>query len=389
MRICVVTRDLAEDYKGNFEFDQAVALKEFGHQVYVLSIDVRSVRRKRRFGFTTSRHKGVEVLRCSLPLGPLSIPLFEKGAEAVFKKGYSRLIKKFGNMDIIHTHFLDYSFFVLQALEKMKLNIPVVVTEHSSTVNAPLDLLTKDVVEKGNYVYHKADKVLAVSESLRDVIKENFGVEATVVYNVFDNEIFKLTDKIRNIDYGDKKETIFVSAGNFTLNKRMDLLIKSFVAAFKNDDKYKLIIFGDGPQKENLKDLAEALGCQDRVVFMGRKSRMEIAEAYAGADVFALLSEKETFGVSYVEAMSCGLPVIACYSGGPENFIIPQVGMLVEADAEMIGKSFAAMADNLSVYDREELHKYASSLCSPKVIAQKLTYIYKDLIEEKRGFYNG
>lgn len=375
MKICLITRNINSDYKGSFEFDQARALKQSGNEIYVISLDFRSLRRKRKIGLFWDVHEGINVLRCSYPLGRINSKVFYAAGKRLFERAYNAMIQKAGAVDIIHAHFLETAYVAALVLkEKLADDTPFIVTEHSSLVNDDIENLSADIVSKARYVYPKADRVIAVSDALAEKIKANFNIDCDVVYNVMDTDIFRLTEKRED---SDKNGFVFVSAGNLLPNKRMDLMIDCFDRAFKNDGNVSLYVFGDGPERQRLDNIIYKNDMNDRVFLMGRKSRQEIADFYKNADAFVLLSKRETFGVAYVEAMAAGLPVAACHSGGPEGFVKPEVGILADSEEDIIN-ALRFIRDNISDYNRESISRYAAEICSPEVIAGKLNKIYKE-----------
>lgn len=383
MKICLITRNINSDYKGSFEFDQAAALKKSGDEVYVISLDFRSIRRRRKIGLYWNVYEGINVLRCSYPLGRINAKMFYAAGKILFERAYREMLRMAGHIDIIHSHFLEPSYITAMVLkEKLKDRTPLIVTEHSSLVNDDIDKLSGDIISKAKYVYAKADRVIAVSEALARKIKNNFKEDCDVVYNVLDTDIFRLTGKK---DISDKKDFIFASVGNLLPNKRMDMLISCFCKAFKDDRSILLYIFGDGPMKQSLNDLIFRENAEDRIFLMGRKTRKEIADFYKKADAFVLLSEKETFGVAYVEAMAAGLPVIACRSGGPEGFITHQTGLLTEDRENDIISSLRHIRQDIWKYNSEDIADYAKKICSPEVIAGELNDIYEDQLQHKKG----
>ena len=77
----------------------------------------------------------------------------------------------------------------------------------------------------------------------------------------------------------------------------------------------------------------------------------EITDENENADAFALVSKRETFGVAYIEAMASGMPVLACRSGGPEDFIIPEVGMFTDDNEEDVVSALKSLKADRSSYD--------------------------------------
>src|SRR5690606_4160000 len=131
-------------------------------------------------------------------------------------------------------------------------------------------------------------------------------VDATVIPNIVDttNFIYKDTKK-------KDKHFTFISTGRLIKSKRMDLLITSFTQAFKNNNKVKLFIYGDGPERTRLEELIYKSGLEEQIYLMGLVDRSQIAGKMSESDCFVLASQLETFGVAYIEALSMGLPVIA------------------------------------------------------------------------------
>ena len=379
MKICIVARNIPDDGKGNFEFDQAMALKKYGHQVCVISMDLRSIRRKRKFGISHCIFDGIDLYRCSFPIGAVGTDPMNYAGSRLFRMVYEKAKKEVGPFDIINTHFLEISAMVAIALKNhLNEKTPLIVTEHSSLVNKSKDEIDKKTQKNAKLAYSSADCVIAVSESLQKKISDNFNVKCQVVYNVFDGTLFSRTYREKKVCDGEI--FTFVSAGNLTENKRMGLLVEAFATAFP-EKTCMLYIFGDGPERENLRRQIENCGMRDSIVLCGKKSRSELAEFYKQADAFVLLSKNETFGVAYIEAMACGLPVIASYSGGPESFINDENGIIVDDD---ICKAAAAMnfiKDNISAYNSESIAAYANRICSSDIIAEKLTSIYTKVAE--------
>lgn len=382
MKICIVSRNINNDYTGSFEFDQAVALKNAGCDVYVISLDFRSARRKRRLGMYTDTYKGICILRCSFPIGPVNDKLFNKIGCSLFKKAYLKLKKTAGEFDFVHSHFLPVSYITVYTLKNiLQDKTPVVVTEHSSTMNVDIEMMPENEAKKASYVYNNADSVISVSNALARKIKDNFGIDCEVIYNVFDSDIFKLSEK--------KGETgssfVFVSAGNLTENKRMALLIRGFDIAFGKNagNDVKLCIFGDGPQRGKLRELIDELGLAESIFLMGQKSRKEIADFYAKADAFVLLSQKETFGVAYIEAMATGLPVISCHSGGTEDFIRPEVGIFAGENETDAAEALLDMRENMSRYDSLYISEYAQRICGAEAVAAQIKAVYEKYKEGK------
>jgi L-malate glycosyltransferase len=124
---------------------------------------------------------------------------------------------------------------------------------------------------------------------------------------------------------------VVASAGSLILRKGHDVLIRSFHALPSRHATVHLILMGDGPERKSLEDLALSLGIADRIHFMGHTTN--IAEAYSAANLFALASRGDAFGLVLAEAGHFGLPVVATSVGGiPEVVLNEETGLLVPPD---------------------------------------------------------
>lgn len=378
MKICIVSRSIADDYSGSFELDQACALAQAGHEVFVLSLDLRSIRRKRKMGVYEEQYRDVKITKVNVPLGAINKKCFFALSQKVFVKEMNNLIAKYGDFDIIHAHFLDNAYIVSKGMDIIKSNARIVVTEHTDITRLSGYTDSEFFDEVVNCAYGRADVLITVSKSLNKIILENYGFDSVVINNVIDTQIFGYINE-NKVNKDDS--VIFCSVGSLTKNKRMDLLIKCFSKAFENGDNYELYICGGGPEKTKLEDEIIQLGCKDSVHMLGNVSREKIAEIFKKTDIFVLLSQKETFGVAFIEAMASGLPVLSTKSGGPEEFITTDTGRLVGDNNEEIIGAMQDMAENKKIYERKKISKYAVDKFSPKAIAKALTEMYKTVLE--------
>ncbi len=374
MKVCIVSRSIASDYSGSFELDQACALAQAGHEVFVLSLDLRSIRRKRKMGVYEEQYRDVKITKVNVPLGAINKKYFFALSQKAFVKEMNNLIAKYGDFDIIHAHFLDNAYIVAKGMDIIKSNARIVVTEHTDITRLSKYENSKFFDEVVNCAYGRADVLITVSKSLNKIILDNYGFDSIVINNVIDTQIFGYISESKA--YKDDS-VIFCSVGSLTKNKRMNLLIECFSKAFENDDNYELYICGGGPERGKLEDEINRLGCENSVHMLGNVSREKIAEIFKKTNIFVLLSQKETFGVAFIEAMASGLPVLSTKSGGPEEFITTDTGRLVGDNNEEIIAAMRIMARNRKTYDREKISKYATDRFSPKAIAKSLTDIYK------------
>lgn len=201
------------------------------------------------------------------------------------------------------------------------------------------------------FVIEQSDAVTAVSADLARRTRENFCREFTlrpcaieVVPNFVDVDLFH-PDAARAVERSGPPRAVHVS--NFRPVKRVPWLLRAFELATRGL-KAELLLVGDGPDQQASRLLARELGIQDRVRFLGERD--VLPELLAPADVFALSSSEESFGLSALEAMSCGTPVVATDVGGVREVVEHDVTGLL-ADAHDLD-TFAAHLRTL-LFDRD------------------------------------
>ncbi|MGS0972993.1 MAG: glycosyltransferase [Candidatus Izemoplasmataceae bacterium] len=356
---------------GIFEFDQAKALVDLGCKVVYIAIDLRSIRRWRKWGIERQNIEGVEIYAINIPLGRISKGILWKFRFLGLKMLYKKIIRKQGKPDIVHAHFTDLAF----AASKLKdmIRVPLVITEHSSKINK--DKIDEKLYKIAKIAYSKANTIISVSPSLVKMIKNNFHEESIYVPNIVDLTIFKHCKKIEHDNFS------FVSTGNLINSKRMDLTIEAFYEAFDGNPQVTLNIFGQGPNHNQLQDMISKYGLNAQIKLMGFCSRQQIAEQLLKTDCFVLASQSETFGVAYIEALAMGVPVIATKCGGPEAFINENNGLLIDVDSKrQLINSMIFMYENPCKYDAKRIIEETRYQFSPEMVGNKIISVYKKVL---------
>lgn len=371
MKILLIGRGLpSKQYplNGIFEFDQAKALAEAGHQVIYISLDLRSFRRKRKWGIFSYERDGMTIMEVNVPCGniPKKIEFFF--GEMFLRKAVQRNIN-LNEVDIIHSHFPDISIISTNVFKNS--NKKIFITEHSSEIS--MMKMSEKRYADIKAAYQRADVLIAVSKSLSAQIKKEFHVDSVCVNNIVDVKAFPFTETKEN-----KNKYVFVVTGRLASGKKIDLLLSAFARLVLEDKNVFLYVIGDGAEKEKLKNLVITYKLQEYVEFCGSKSRNEIHDIYKKSHCFVLPSDSETFGVAYIEAIASGLPVIATKCGGPEDFVEKENGVLVEKDnVDELVTAMKAMKKNYGNFDRSKMSQNIVERFSPQQIAKKLTDLYE------------
>ncbi len=363
---------------GCFELDQARALVALGHKVTMVAVDGRFRGFRARRGISYSEFG--EVHAYLLYLFPCRLLVFKnlevKVRSRMMMHLFDAVCKKEGVPDIIYAHYL-FSMGGLDLVHGKYPEIPIVGIEHWSELAKAK--LAHQVLAYASIGYNLTDRLLAVSPSLQEQIKKHFGKESEVVYDMVDQYFLDVPLAKRP---SGKEPFRFASCGSLIPRKGFDVLIKAFAKI--KDATAELLIIGEGPEKEALKELCQTEGVASRVRFLGRIPREEIAAVYATCSAFALASRAETFGVSYIEAMAMGIPAIATPCGGPEHFMNDTCGFLVDVDdVAGLTKAMDSVEEHIDDYSPETIREYVRSRFSGEVIAKQLEQIFNEEIQKK------
>ena len=383
---------------GVFQFDQALALHEAGESVVFLALDLRSVRRWRKWGVSKRTYKGIPVFEYSFPCGPMppniKYPIQDHG----FDRAIRAITAEYGQPSVIHIHTCQQA---ISAVEYCKENsIPYVITEHIT----PLDE-GHAIEERKRGALHGAAQVIAVSNALGRDLKKAYDADSVTIPNIVDLSEFKFVapdpEQIQTHSFSLAERNAsgpriinILSAASMNRGKGFDILISAFAGLLKTHPDTRLTIMGDGPEKENIIKLAAELGIAGRqdtpgnsvpdpdetgmVTFTGTYIRSEFAGRLADSDIFVLPSRSETFGLVYAEALAAGVPVVSTRCGGPEDFIDDSNGILVDVDdVDALAEAMGTMIDNLDQYDRSLISADCRKRFSPETTANQLKQVLK------------
>jgi len=251
---------------------------------------------------------------------------WERLTYALWRQCMSRaLFKRFDAdpPDLIHAHFVRPAGTVAARLSK-RWERPTLLTEHSGPFK--VQLRTNWIRRETTSTLHSVDQVLAVSPALRDsIISEIPDIRPLVLGNVLDDSFF--------VPPSERKSTgifRFLFVGRLVPIKGLDVLLLAAAELKAREPKnWRLDIAGDGPLRVALGRTITELGLESHVAFLGSLDRRGVLRQMQLSDVFVLPSRAETFGVVLIEAMGCGVPVIACSCGGPSWVVDSDSGVLV------------------------------------------------------------
>ena len=228
-------------------------------------------------------------------------------------------------LDIVHAHYAlphAVSAYLARSAASADQGRPaprVVTTLHGTDIT----LVGNDpsYAPLTEFVIRASDAVTTVSAWLAHETRRQFCLDderpcrVQVIPNFVDVDRFH-PDAARSRPKRTRPRAVHVS--NFRPVKRVPWLVEAFGLALQGRDA-ELVLVGDGPDQASCRETAQRLGIADRVVFLGERDAMP--ELLAPADVFALASREESFGLAALEAMACGTPVVATDVGGVHEVV--------------------------------------------------------------------
>ena len=232
----------------------------------------------------------------------------------------SEVIKEY-DLDILHMHYaVPHAICGILAKQMSGKDIKIMTTLHGTDITVlGYDHSLKGAIKFG---IEESDIVTSVSHSLAEQTKEIIHTvkEIVPIYNfVRENEFPTRHDETFKTDYGiSPDEKVLIHVSNFRSVKRIDTIIETFA---KVHDKIpsKLVLLGDGPELIDMRQKTRDLGVEEHVLFLGKQDN--VSAFYQLSDLVLLLSEKESFGLTLLEAMKTGVVPIGSNAGGIKEVI--------------------------------------------------------------------
>ncbi|MDO9573752.1 MAG: N-acetyl-alpha-D-glucosaminyl L-malate synthase BshA [Candidatus Contubernalis sp.] len=317
-------------------------------------------------------------------VGALDYPLFQHNPYVLALVNRIVSISREVGLEILHAHYaIPHSLCAYLARQIAENNsLKVVTTLHGTDITlVGSDPSFREITA---FSINQSDAVTAVSHSLKEETVKFFPEcgEPQVIYNFVDTHLYIPGEKNRClVHYRKGKEKILLHISNFRPVKRVFDVIKIFHKVHE-ELPARLFLVGDGPDRYEASLLTEKLGIKDKVHFLGNHD--EILEVLQGADVLLMPSEKESFGLAILEAMSCGVPVVASRIGGiPEVINHGETGLLYPVgDVEGMAKGCLEIFTQTEVCHRfsQQARKRAVEMFDSSVIIKQYEELYRSVL---------
>lgn len=376
MRVLIVPSWYVTEDKPNngiFFKEQAEALQDSGVDVAVVYPDLRfklgGLRRGIFKDYSAKVHTYINRKRSLMPF-------YERGRwprrTKMLEELYERVCRDIGKPDIVHLHSCRMGIETLALCRKH--NLPLVYTEHYSGILSDMDKNLKYQFEK---TLEGANCAIAVSEDLRSHMVSK-RPDTLFIPNLVDTDVFKI---MPNVD--PESGFVFAAVGNLVPVKGYDILLRAFASALPHIPGAKLYIAGSGPEESSLNELINELKIGDCVFLKGFLPRAMAPKFYNSCDCFICSSYAETFGVTLIEALACGRPIIATRCGGPESTVNKKNGVLVTpGDILSLKRELIHMYRVAKNYNPFVLREDCIKRFGKRYICQRIVQVYGYLLEK-------
>lgn len=320
--------------------------------------------------YTEAERHGIEVLALDLR-GELDL------VKDILALINLRQIVKRLKPSVLHLHGAKAGLVGRLAVARMK-RPRVVVTFHSFVLDERVGLLKRCLVrwaEKS--LLRFTDRIIAVSNALKRELVVSLGLPSEKIEVVPNGVIFSALKKQKRSGF--RVGTV----SRLAPQKGLECFINACAMVLRSIPSAEFVIVGDGPLRHKLEELAIGLGIKHKVEFLG--FRTDVLELMAGWDVFVLPSIHEAFGITLVEAMSQGVPVVATRVGGIPEIVDGSVtGLLAEpGDAVDLGKKIIMVLENHELAGKlgKSGAEFVKSRFAAERMIERTSELYSDILD--------
>ena len=365
------------------------ALEQQGHTVYVVTVSNNAL-----------KHEYDEKERI-LKVAGIPIGIYDYRLSSIYPVTLIYKMKKW-NLDVIHSH-TEFGVGILARLFAKQFNIPLVHTYHTLyedythyITHGYFEKSSKKIVEYLTKFYcdKTANELIVPTNKIYSLFKEKYnftknihiiptGIEVDRFYeeNINKKEVESLKKKL-----GLKKNNFTILfVGRLAEEKNVEFLINAHKKLVEYDNNIKLLIVGDGPDKEKYEQLSKSLGLEDNIIFNGKAAWEEIPIYYHACDIFSTASTTETQGLTVIEAMAAGVPPLCIDDDSFKGTVTDGLnGKIFKNEEQYITELKELYEDRkeLSVYSKQA--RVQAEHCSSRAYASSVIEVYNRALKEKK-----
>ncbi len=288
----------------------------------------------------------------------------------------------FGAVDVIHAHVGYPAGYIAMELAR-KRNIPYLLTEHMGPFPSRYDTdRSGQLAPFYKKAYQQAAANVAVSPALAKTMAAMGIPRVQVIPNFVNEALFKPAPVPTAVD----QPFTFFTLGSIIPEKGINQLLLAIKALTEKEKNVAFRIGGEGAYSEKYKALAKELGIENYITWLGLLKREEALAEHQKCNAFVLPSLHESMGVTYVEALACGKPVIATKCGGPESILSEANGLLIEKnDVPALATALQHLIQNSADYSVQRIRQEFMKNFSSQAILPQLLQLYKDILFAKKN----
>ena len=361
-------------------------MKKRGHEVFV---------------FSPSKHEPTEnqnlYMLKSMPL--FLAKEFDFRLAAFYSRDIAKQIKEL-NLDIIHTQS-EFSLGLFGKIISRKFKIPFIHTYHTkweeyvhyiTLIKGTRNIYPKRFARTLSRTFiRKSECVISPSKEVEKYLKYKCEVKNKPIYIIptgidiepFDSNNFskEFKDNLKTSIGLDVNDKVILFLGRVGEEKSIDILMNNMPEIFNTSLNTKFVLVGDGPALEQLKQLAKTLKIDDKVIFVGRVPLEDVPKYYSIGDVFVNASTSETQGLTFIEAMAAGIPVVAKFAPNLAEFIKHgKNGLLAKTNKDLV-KNIISVLNNSKLKTTLIKGGFETSKINSSVIfGDKLIEVYTQTI---------
>ncbi len=283
-------------------------------------------------------------------------------------------------VDLFHVHYaIPHAVSAFLAREMSGKTLRFITTLHGTDITVVG--ADRSYMRPTRFALEQSDAVTAVSQFLAEETQLTFGMKKPihVIPNFVDTERYKPAANARFYERG-SEERVIVHASNFRPVKRVADVVRAF-ASIQNEIPARLLLCGEGPDREHALAVAADLGCAQRVETLGNVEAIETV--LQQADLFLLASETESFGLALLEAMSCGVPCVSTNVGGVREVLGELGAMTPFADPQAMARAALRLLRDPALHRQqsEAARERAVSTFAQDKVACRYAALYREVAE--------
>lgn len=370
------------------------ALERKGHQVYVITVNNSSI----KYDYDEELH----ILKIpSVPIG-----LYDYRLSRIYPIKIINLMKSW-NLDIIHSH-TELGIGILARIFAKQFNIPLIHTYHTIyedythyVTHGYFEKPSKKIVEHLTRFYcdKTAKEIIVPTNKTYKLLKDKYKIEKSIhivptgieVERFFKENIdYKILIKLRKKLNLSKKDYVIIFVGRLAQEKNIEFLLEAQQKLVKQNKNIKLLIVGDGPDREKYEEIANQMDIKDNVIFTGKIPWDEIQYYYHLSQFFVTASKTETQGLTVVEAMASSVIPLVINDEAFIGTVTNQINGLVFESQEEYCKDILLLIRDSNLNERlRNQARIQSEHLSTSQFAENVLVVYERVIKNRNKYRYG